>query len=313
MSKTSKQSGQEKKISSLNLTSQHKTVGFTLVELLVVVAIISILAALLLPTLQIALQQAVQSSCQNNVRQLSTLTIQYTQDFDDALMQQGFYMYGKKGHFVKNESADWYGRADIWRFYKEYVGGELEYPYRSANTSSRMRVNPHKLMVCPASRPKFTDFYWGMYGYYTGSMPGFKMTLDKSSFLVQKATSGYLSAMWGDTAQAGGDDGYPLPHQTNPANFGGDINDGGNITHHDLSSRWYPMPFNPTYTFLTIDPTNLIFARWSGTGYRNPTSAVFFSYSTNETYQQFRTRSAETVTIAWGRTNGASFLQSIGW
>jgi prepilin-type N-terminal cleavage/methylation domain-containing protein/prepilin-type processing-associated H-X9-DG protein len=58
--------------------------AFTLIELLVVIAIIAILAALLLPVLSKAKQKAVQTSCQNNIRQLQLGWTMYANDFHDS-------------------------------------------------------------------------------------------------------------------------------------------------------------------------------------------------------------------------------------
>lgn len=58
---------------------------FTLVEMLVVLAIIGILAALLMPGLQGALQQARQMSCANNMRQLGVGVHTYVSNWDGYL------------------------------------------------------------------------------------------------------------------------------------------------------------------------------------------------------------------------------------
>jgi len=68
---------------------KRRTGGFTLVELLATIAIIGLLLALLLPVVQSAREAARQSSCRNNLKQLS-LAVQGYETSNGFLPSQGF-------------------------------------------------------------------------------------------------------------------------------------------------------------------------------------------------------------------------------
>jgi prepilin-type N-terminal cleavage/methylation domain-containing protein len=59
----------------------RRKAAFTLVELLIVVAIIGVLAGMLVPTVMTAMDNARQVECMNNLKQIATSVINYTTDY----------------------------------------------------------------------------------------------------------------------------------------------------------------------------------------------------------------------------------------
>ncbi len=78
--------------------------AFTLVEMLVVIAIIAILAALLLPVLSAAKENGCRAQCVNNFKQLAVAIQLYTEDHGDQLpgpVWQGFYENYDNADYVR--------------------------------------------------------------------------------------------------------------------------------------------------------------------------------------------------------------------
>jgi len=118
--------------------------GFTLIELLVVIAIIAILAAILFPVFARAREKARQSSCLNNVKQISLAFQMYTQDYDETL--PGYTHYQWPGMTV---SGPYTGLTMSYMYWMDVL-----YPY----------VLNKQVFVCPSVAADATTT-WGGYGW----------------------------------------------------------------------------------------------------------------------------------------------------
>lgn len=137
--------------------------GFTLVELLVVISIISLLMSILLPSLQRARAQARSILCRNKQKQLGIATHTYAEDNNNEYLLH---------EWASNPSDDNYDPDTLGYFYGRIA------PYLSIDDSK----HPHHVgpeMRCPSGE---ADKYYGNGYYYDNSA---------TDYGLQSATSGY--------------------------------------------------------------------------------------------------------------------------
>lgn len=153
--------------------------GFTLIELLVVIAIIAILAAILFPVFAKAREKARQSSCLNNVKQLSLAVMQYVQDYDERTPPGAAVDMNAHSHpwasavpyiknvqvFVcpsdslKNTCSAQAGLAGYWGTEWSTFACSYGYANRCGNTSmGTIAIPAETLMMCEMTERPYADY-----------------------------------------------------------------------------------------------------------------------------------------------------------
>lgn len=117
---------------------------FTLIELLIVIAIIAILASLLLPALNKARDKAKNTLCQNNQRQVYTALLQYSGDW--------------KGYLP---GTQW--DAEYAVSVNPYLREQNENPSQSMSFRYFMRKTPGGIFYCPEFKPGPNLYYLPSY------------------------------------------------------------------------------------------------------------------------------------------------------
>ena len=124
---------------------QVKLYSFTLIELLVVIAIIAILAAMLLPALQMAREKGRTASCVSNVKQLAQARVMYSDANDDWALPYTYNMGDASFELPNGEIYSWPACRKQWT--------HLLWPY----------VNSLKTYNCPSNSRAECEFTgaWG--------------------------------------------------------------------------------------------------------------------------------------------------------
>lgn len=131
---------------------------FTLIELLTVIGVIAVLAALLLPTLTLAREQAYKINCVSNLKQISVGIITYGENFN---LEAPLFNYNSNHlahadhNFIDNQ---WDGMGVLWR--GAYVKDGAVFYCHSNDFTSYREDRTNYVEIPPAGATVMTSYLY---------------------------------------------------------------------------------------------------------------------------------------------------------
>ena len=197
-----------------------KKTSFTLIELLIVISIIAMLAAMLLPALTKAKNRAGQIYCAGNLKQCFSATCGYTSDYN-SYIPFGF------DSLLTNYSGFATARTPTW-FYQ--IAAYLNVAQREGSFDSLGRIYAERparpiIFTCPSHKIPFPN------NYPTSYAPGLRVANSNTIPAINGLQKGKIERVINPSAKAWLSE-WTYPDGTDPAYPAITINEGNIIPGH---------------------------------------------------------------------------------